>query len=1366
MHPWSSRPRTYIILHNLAHPQLMDEFVREDKTDIWLPYDEETLPTFIQPCSLREKFLEIQRYVLTSARELEDISTDVYSKVLPHINLEGNGDEHFKKINTLGTGSYGNNGPAQKYLAKELTDLKQLSHRHLVKILGSYTDTECIAFLMLPVAECNLESFLKKHGGLSEGDRHDLRTFFGCLAGAVDYLHRSKIRHRDLSSRNVLVHQGSVVVSDFGSAYKWAGNGSQGSVTQSHHVPASTFYMAPEVSRKAPRSSPSDLWSLGVIFMEMATVLARRPVADLQSLLNERGRATDQPYLWADPKAVTIWLETLQKSNGDSHHDNEPLEWIRNLLNPKPKRRPTSDVLMHDIHDAQSFNIFCCIHCQPVFRDRRFRDVGMLFTETQAIREVVYEDGTEIMQSVASILQEKTTQPVVISADRQQSMYTWLNDVVLPPPRLSPMPGAFGAAEEDNDEYSNQDLPQSSVASMVHLRKDTCRLSPVELLQTIGEVEATSCYPSNLADDLFLDGAPEFAKDTGLGFYEIDSPSSNEDCYRVLSDSSGSDSSSDISTVLPLHGNSAEAALPAWRLPQFTGPENKLIEALDSLSDGQDEWEDALEVPIDSEANCNIPNSEDQDPSTARGISGIDLDTASNPRGDPATEENSTAVVEGLMSLETNERPVVAHIRDVVLNTADRDKELVPKTTVNATSSTEGGTTEHPVPEPCNAVDTKPLLIDTAVEDIALAEHPDRMDKETSVNAPEAKEVARSSNEDAITRPNKNSSRKRSAQSPRSTCSMEDANILPSDQLLQSEHGRAVSPTKYTAEPFKNSRPDEQSTIESFNVKKKGYMQAKLHHEQQKKRSNAQPKPNKDTATAPTQSASCERVSGPLNQEKENFIRELKAWRKQLPNPQASAPKNPATSSVASKAPLEVSSLPYPVLLNTPKSTIDSKKQQKKIKTPQVVLSAESRNSLLRPISQKQEPTSLAQSPSGVPEFQQACRSLSNKPSAPRVTFTDNTLSNLESPIEDKRALRPGVSASDFIQNTWDAASSVATSAMSAETKRLLKGVSLNQWLDRDHKLLETFCHKGKSQAVRLLLAKGCNPGKAGSKAQRRQGPIVLSVQGASQRHNKCVRALIYAGVDVNVVNRSSGKTPLHLAIENPVFKGYEHLICALIEAGADTNKADVRGDYPIMKVLQGNRIGPLEDHRIKALALLLRENSTNVEVTVPGTLNTPLHLAVRCKDAFAVGMLLYKKANVNAKNAAGSTPLLIAAHQFHKLMTKDQMDTLNVLLRAQGILVNVKAGVKEQTALHCAVQAGVLWAIERLLKHGADPTCRDSKGRDSLALARDCAKEGVLDDPDTIMRQLEDASVARKPCNKRNSSSLRDLKLLQNRQL
>lgn len=50
---------------------------------------------------------------------------------------------------------------------------------------------------MSPVADCNLKEFLTLQP-LSADSRSFLRTFFGCLAAALDYLHQNRIRHKDI----------------------------------------------------------------------------------------------------------------------------------------------------------------------------------------------------------------------------------------------------------------------------------------------------------------------------------------------------------------------------------------------------------------------------------------------------------------------------------------------------------------------------------------------------------------------------------------------------------------------------------------------------------------------------------------------------------------------------------------------------------------------------------------------------------------------------------------------------------------------------------------------------------------------------------------------------------------------------------------------------------------------------------------------------------------------------------------------------------------------------------------------------------------------------------------------------------------
>jgi serine/threonine protein kinase len=61
-----------------------------------------------------------------------------------------------------------------------------------------------VGILMHPVAEYNLAEYLR--GTLTNEAVSLLRTSFGCLTAAVNYLHQRNIRHKDIKPqvRNVL----------------------------------------------------------------------------------------------------------------------------------------------------------------------------------------------------------------------------------------------------------------------------------------------------------------------------------------------------------------------------------------------------------------------------------------------------------------------------------------------------------------------------------------------------------------------------------------------------------------------------------------------------------------------------------------------------------------------------------------------------------------------------------------------------------------------------------------------------------------------------------------------------------------------------------------------------------------------------------------------------------------------------------------------------------------------------------------------------------------------------------------------------------------------------------------------------------
>lgn len=230
-------------------------------------------------------------------------------------------------------------------------------------------------------------------------------------------------------------------------------------------------------------------------------------------------------------------------------------------------------------------------------------------------------------------------------------------------------------------------------------------------------------------------------------------------------------------------------------------------------------------------------------------------------------------------------------------------------------------------------------------------------------------------------------------------------------------------------------------------------------------------------------------------------------------------------------------------------------------------------------------------------------------------------------------------------------------------------------------------------------------------------------------------------GADINV-RLWDGKTPLHIAIEHRDFKGYSNLIYTLLDHGADPNVRDRNGDFPLLQILYGG-YERLERHRRDALALILNQThyTTDVNIMPLGTLNMPLHLAVRRKDPWAVGMLLEKEATVKEPNGAGITPLAMAASGWKADMAEDQKVIAEMLLE-RGADVNEKIGSTGSTPLHMAISHGLADMVRTLLEASADPRIENNARQDSFVFAGQLLKQKKISTTshETIVQLLSEA--------------------------
>jgi tetratricopeptide (TPR) repeat protein len=375
---WSKVPRTYIILRTIGHLDLLDEIVDLGFSDYWFPVTERKLPNSLSP-SVRSAFASAQNLVLTKSMDLEkgERGQHCYFKRDEPLPFEAQG--------VLGTGGFGQVDKVvsmisfREYARKrvlrniafgsrrmqgitrfiaEIEMLKRLKHHHVVEFVGSYTDARYMGLIMSPVAEMDLSTYLT-HADASKYP--ELRTFFGCLARALEFLHQQNVRHKDIKPHNILVNRGNVLITDFGLSFDFTD--ANGSTTMSMVNAMTPRYCAPEVALQEPRNTSSDIWSLGVVFLEMVVVLKDKTIEYMENFFKEHG--SKQAYVRTNTAAL---LELVAELEGvGSLCDNRALGWIQRMLLTEQQLRPTAASLVASItasdKDRRESTVFCGICC-------------------------------------------------------------------------------------------------------------------------------------------------------------------------------------------------------------------------------------------------------------------------------------------------------------------------------------------------------------------------------------------------------------------------------------------------------------------------------------------------------------------------------------------------------------------------------------------------------------------------------------------------------------------------------------------------------------------------------------------------------------------------------------------------------------------------------------------------------------------------------------------------------------------------------------------------------------------------------------------------------------------------------------------